>query len=942
MASFIQKSDPWIENTFLYSCSFSNNDQHPLHYDTRDSHGYTKEYEENDNNTMHQEPSQFDSQQFECTENTIPSGLIDSQPDGLQGVVGGGIESNNNNNNSVVVTPPPSRQAKIVQIIHRGGSGWIGKSVVGKATVRGSTNRTITAAAADDGDHCPPYIILHDGKYSTVAFLSREAMESVGLDTTLFGLDRIKNHDNSGAAGEESSPIKTRTRRGRAKKTLGHKADESDAGDISDASSVTSTMSSRAERSARRAKQPLSSTAINSNKVTLRDKSLVSITHYTVSTVLQCCSSSNIHHNRVLNSLDIPSNIQKQLHNQLHSHLFLCLYLQGPITIIGGENQGLIGNSVDVHCSVRLRQLLRDHDDGGVGDERGERGGRSHETLLEKLEACHLFYQNAMKKKVGLQQQQRGSLMCWGSDVSEDVGQGRGGKKRLHGKRNNKGKTSRRKGENGSNFLVPDWPWTSRLDSVPSNITAAEHSPGNVDQLLGGGLDDMLGSHPDEYETESPSKRTAGRASTGTYLAQWDLIDSDDEEGKEEGAGNDGGEKATGDEVQQGDAAALFENVDYLDEILDFSSESEAAAETLEKSNPPDDDAEDDERDEVRNNTASFVGIDQMIVEEDSEDDDGDNGHLYTQPDAMVNDDFDEDGPFSQVPISLKSDSPKKAYDDGPESQIPIGLRKQPQKRAYTRTQRRSFPEKSTEPVNEESQIPLITRRTLRQVQSDDDDGPESQLPFGILLKQPPTASKHHVEEKPEESRNESQLPFATRRSTFAKGGEQYYDSDDSDSWMKVVPRCKGNSNLSAVQRRAAKGNNNDRSQLAGEGSEENTPTNRRGGAEAAIEVVEEDDFSPDNHAQGEELQSSHNKSRRDRDHHVSFNLEKSNPLPVSNVERASKPAVQSQSPSTSAATRVKSAKPPTRPVYGGMVPKKRKNYDMNEFFSRARRMYEC
>lgn len=478
MAAFLQKSDPWIEDTFVHACSFTTVRQAAAHATTQPQ----------------EEEEFFDSQQeWEQTENTIPAGLLPSQPP---------------EHSHTYYTDSPSRQSKIVQITYRGGDGWDGSIV--------HANR----------ESCPPFVLLHDGRYSTVAFLSEKAMASVGM--------MISNTTMDKTGGNCIKKRPTRNKAGLAYD--------------SDHSSTMSTMHNRAERAARRA-------ARNDYNIILRNKSLVCITHYTISTIQQCCTSQ--HRTAVLNSLDIPSNMQQQVHSQLNLDLLMCVYLQGPITVIGGENQGLIGNSVDVHCSVRVKQALRDLD----AIAKNENGVDSYWKLMQTLEACHCFYMERARRKMD---------------------------------RDNEGTVS-------DSFLVPRWPWESRLKSDSLHHEKAAVVQGSVaqfmidnegdvdsDQVDGLELDHILGSHPEE-DDDTGNQAVVGRTSTGTVLVHWgDGKDVGYDDDKHESNKNDTFEKKGSENrverkieaesfssagIQQGDAAELFNNYQYLDDVLDISQE---------------------------------------------------------------------------------------------------------------------------------------------------------------------------------------------------------------------------------------------------------------------------------------------------------------------------------------------------------------------------------
>ena len=211
--------------------------------------------------------------------------------------------------------------------------------------------------------NCPPYLIIHDGEYSTIAFLSPEV---------------CAEYNNSNGNGNNIPP----------------------------------------------------------------NKSLISITHYTVSTIYQCCTTTssstatttttnsnnnnNTTHLQIIKNLStnprtIPKPYSQQIQNQIQNpKLYTCLYIQSSIIVIGAENQGLINNPIDVHCSVLLRRCLIAHEmqngrgssdrevgQGGGGgnaneedlEEKEEKEEHSHNVLITRLEAVHLHYQDLAEKK---------------------------------------------------------------------------------------------------------------------------------------------------------------------------------------------------------------------------------------------------------------------------------------------------------------------------------------------------------------------------------------------------------------------------------------------------------------------------------------------------------------------------------------------------------------
>ena len=96
MASLLHKSTPWIEDSFVYACSF-------------DASRFDDESDEEDN-----EFNDVEEIMEPSTQNTIPDGLHDDDDDDDNE---GGIKEGSRKKNK----PPPSRGGKIVQIIDRGG-----------------------------------------------------------------------------------------------------------------------------------------------------------------------------------------------------------------------------------------------------------------------------------------------------------------------------------------------------------------------------------------------------------------------------------------------------------------------------------------------------------------------------------------------------------------------------------------------------------------------------------------------------------------------------------------------------------------------------------------------------------------------------------------------------------------------------------------------------
>jgi len=263
----------------------------------------------------------------------------------------------------------------------------------------------------NDDDSSPPYLILNDGQHSAIAFLS---------PLTLAGISNNNNHYCNKKKG---------------------------------------------------------SSRMNNN--ILPNKSLITLSDFTLSTIFQCTDSNSKTHDSIIRNLcrHTPRTMLTHEHifNQLNPQLFMCLYLQGPIHLMGAENQGTINNPLDVHCSVQLRQMLMDV-------ERQYSGGEGpYLVFIRRLEACHHHYR----------------MMA-----------GQGGR----GERNKQGN-----GEVGYRG-IPQWPWESQLMTmnfpVKEVMTANNHHtmvvdaivvPGNVDCLAKqeGDFEDILGSDFEERrETE--------------------------------------------------------------------------------------------------------------------------------------------------------------------------------------------------------------------------------------------------------------------------------------------------------------------------------------------------------------------------------------------------------------------------------------------------------
>ena len=596
MAAFLQPADPWIENTYIHAISF-------------DASTSTAASATLDNEPSHenQSPTDSSSQQWDQTENTIPSGLLPSQP----------------RSDHI----PPSRKSKIVQIIHRGGEGWDGKRVK---------------------NGCPPYVILHDGQYSTVAFLSEVAQRSIGMN-----------------GQEEKSKSKKHPKQG--------------------------------------------SRRHSSRDITLKKKCLASVNQYTVSTVWGCVYPGELqcpqrvyrqqqqqqqarkHTEKVLGSLDIPQNLHAHLLPL--RHLFLCLYITGTITVIGAENQGLIGETVDVHCSVGVRRELRVFNNCADDDYDGSVG---YKRLMRRLEEVHNTYMDLEKNDTSI----------------EEI----------------------------------KWPWISRLSSQQVDDDGGKNAEaGDVTYLLkcGDELEEVLGHETggDDEQVDGNDNAIIGRASTGTYLAQWDIDNEESEEendvvmrsGKPKAAAKTS--DATNDNgIQVGDVQDLFSNYEYFQDVIALTQD-QPPAKSMTQSNK--------QRDVLQSpgTVVPFIGIDQMIASQSQDSEEDSNQTLPLTQAEIFESALEELGdseeqaenksiekePGESQPISQdvslthsQSLNPEVYFsaaeeegDANVESQIPIHVAKRAaKKKALQKKKRDKNLRYSQIPI--ESQISLIGRQDLK------------------------------------------------------------------------------------------------------------------------------------------------------------------------------------------------------------------------------------
>ena len=723
MASLLQKSTPWIEDNFIYACSFDA---------SRCDDGSDEEF--NDDDEIMEQPQ---------TENTIPEGLH-GDDDSIDGKSGR--------------NKPPPRGGKIVQIIARGGDPKFYVS-------QGQPDKNITA-----GDCCPPYLIIHDGQYSTIAFLSEETYKSSMMPGC-----------NGNGTGKQPKQIPR--------------------------------------------------------------KSLISISQFTISTI-KCCArhgeQRNEHMTNNRNEFnedtlplelvrpDMPSAYLSQVQAAINTNLLLCLYLLGPITLIGGENQGLIGNTMNINCSNNVRRVLLSHmaQFDKVRSEvsaNGEEEDYQHQTMVQRLEACHCYYQL-------LKERQGSTIPMWPWNSRLVGGEGEA---------NNSGNND------NTNTYVNDIEVVGEAVAAP---TAA--SPGRVERMIRKyeDLEELLqeDNADDEQENvDEVGRVVAGRASTGTYLTQWDSdedkLDEDEEEvlvdegtkgnpeeqirqqspqqEEEGGDGEDDDKRNDAAEVdppiQQGNVAELFDNFEDINDVLDLEEE-EAANDNEEEISPCEnamlgsndigvnqdyvdsnvDEQVDKDSTIAENNidsaqdddTVPFKGIDQMLEESDDDDDEEEEEEeeeeqeveqapLLTQQEFHVNKNEAKTGS-----ISGDLESP----DEMIESQIPLSSDDVNMEETNL-----SVGDKNTKEYVE-SQIPLPPPKDTQSFDEDDDGemGPESQIPISFRTNQQNVhASNDCLSDEDEDDAGiglESQLPIPLRRE---KEGRDYDEGMRLEESQLPVPQ---------------------------------------------------------------------------------------------------------------------------------------------------------
>ena len=791
MASFLQKSNPWIENTFTFAISFNpdteegfGNNRTPLKNNNNNDDGEDGEEESDIFNSQYYNQTES---QYVQTENTIPEGLVGT-PEKQKGVGGlvGGREEDELSGITKDVIEAPSRQSKIAQVISRGGNfNYYNTSNNTNNNNEELNNKKKKTSSNNEENNCPPYLIIHDGEYSTIAFLSPEV---------------CAEYNNNNGNGNNIPP----------------------------------------------------------------NKSLISITHYTVSTIYQCCTSSssstettttnsstnnnnNTTHLQIIKNLQtnprtIPKPYSQQIQNQIQNpKLYTCLYIQSSIIIIGAENQGLINNPIDVHCSVLLRRCLIAHEmqNGSVGsgtsteegggnaneedlEEKEEREEHSHNVLITRLEAVHLHYQDLAEKKFHDEQHELNQLQHNPVQQQQEQ-QGRGSglaapdspsspttsslasnspatsphnnhnhtkktKKKQYGRRrrNNKKNKQQQVGKKDSPYktvgvsvvIPPEWPWLSRL--------VEQEQEGGKEEV---GNNCLIKEEPVD-ENEMQRRMNMNSSSNGQQEEQEEQVNGElqsvpeeEEKEEEEEEENDKVIEEGEDNTKETDTAAplekkdeessnkpsaarsignvieLFDNFDDIEEVLDLTElddddDDNAAAmdgtnqhgvgksvgpKTADKKASIGMPKDDNERDGTTgpsrgNNTVSFVGIDDMLVDDDDDESEEDDNQLFTQPPDYVEE--EEGGGFSQIPMALKRGSPKARFkkmnqnneQQIVESQVPLPLTR---KVASEKSPRRKHSlDEEDEDEFPQSQIPLPIRRASKKSvppsepnDDEDDDG---------------------------------------------------------------------------------------------------------------------------------------------------------------------------------------------------------------------------
>ncbi|KAL3782682.1 hypothetical protein ACHAW5_001363 [Stephanodiscus triporus] len=497
MASLLLRTDPWIESTFLYASSFDPEtfqEHHDVDDDVvvgrvgrggREGGGGAGEEEEEEEEGR--------------TEDTVPPGLLSSQRRWR-------ASSSLDANDQVVPPPPahpPSRRGKFVQVICSGGDADY------------YCRRTRGSRPDDDDDDdsplpLPPHLVVHDGEYSAIAFLSPEACAALMMRDVDGGTSALAMPPRRSLIGVSrytvSTVLRCCTRPPAAAATAaaatpptpppppslpssadrgvdgegggegggGEGGEEEEEDDLDKTLPLPEDAQAEIDDAARRREiragleshhRILSSLLFTDvpdhrrssrRSSSRRSSAAAAAPSHPARRPPPASSSSSVarpHHRQL-----IPTELQRQLLMQVpDSRLCMCLYLQGPIANVGAENGGMIGDPVDVHCSVKLRRALMAHvrlyggggvdggddddfdgrrDDGrpvpgrGEEEEEEEEEGYSHSVLIRRLEAVHCYY---------FWLDRRGRWMnnrTFGNDDDDAPS-----------------------GEN----ITPEWPWESRL-----------------------------------------------------------------------------------------------------------------------------------------------------------------------------------------------------------------------------------------------------------------------------------------------------------------------------------------------------------------------------------------------------------------------------------------------------------------------------------------------
>ena len=557
MASLLQRSASWIESTFLYASTVFDPDS--INVDNGggevDSTGKAHNNAEEEEEEKEEEAPQ--------TEDTIPSGLVSSQRwynndnNSINGDLNGGPQQRRSN-----TPPPPSRRGKFVQVLHSGGNlDYLTNTTTNNNDSSSSSSNTNSTASAQS---LPPHLVISDGEYCCIAFLSPETCVAYHNEQIIKNGQRGPCHlpSRRSIVGISQYTVSTILQCCR-QSAQSSQCNDDDINSPLAAAVAQTTHNSNNCSSARR-----ESSSSSMDKSRSRDSDITvplpidlqvemnsaiqrqyeADMHYQIMSQL-LFTDIPIHYNATgpynrnyaaapapaisanqraggRSYQVIPPEIQRQLRTQIPDiQLYLCLFIQGPITFVGAENGGLIGDPIDVHCSVTLRRGLMHHlhlygssrsrnnnDNSHYGE------GYSHTMLIQRLEACHNYYHlldhinSSNNNDNGLQQQQQ-LIRGGGGDVLQDesddentddehgvVRKKRKTKKKKYGKGNTKrvvlgGGRERRGGNNndrdnssssGSSSSTMKWPWKSCLtitQDIPIVPPRSLSPP--IDEILG-------------------------------------------------------------------------------------------------------------------------------------------------------------------------------------------------------------------------------------------------------------------------------------------------------------------------------------------------------------------------------------------------------------------------------------------------------------------------